>query len=355
MEKAKILNKRQLSDLEMLAIGAFAPLEGFLKREDYTSVVDRMRLADGRPWPIPITLSTTTEEAVAYAVGDALRLLGEDGVWYATLDVEDIFPYDKKREAKMVYDTTDEAHPGVAVVYQQGDVLLGGKVRIEKRPVSNDFAERRMDPVDTKIYFQKKGWKTVVGFQTRNPIHRAHEYIIRCALECVDGLFLHPLVGETKSGDVPADVRMRCYDALVQNVFPADRVLLAINPAAMRYAGPREAIFHALIRKNYGCTHFIVGRDHAGVGKYYGPFDAQKIFSEFQAGELGITPMMFDASFFCRTCGCYATAKTCAHPAAARVELSGTQMRAMLSAGELPPPEFTRPEIAHILMEAYRI
>ncbi len=353
--KAKILNKRQLSDLEMLAIGAFVPLEGFLCREDYTSVVERMRLADGRPWPMPITLSVTEEEAAGLAVGDELGLLGGDGVSYATMDVEDIFPYEKKREAEMVYRTTEEHHPGVAALYQQGNLLLGGKVHIGRRPVSDDFADRRIDPAETKKLFLERGWQTIVGFQTRNPIHRAHEYIIRCALEQIDGLFLHPLVGETKPGDVPADVRMQCYDLLVKNVLPQDRVVLAINPAAMRYAGPREAIFHALVRRNYGCTHFIVGRDHAGVGKYYGPYDAQKIFSEFQEGELGIQPMMFDASFYCRACGCYATTKTCAHSTIERVELSGTQVRAMLSAGELPPVEFTRPEMARILMASYRI
>jgi sulfate adenylyltransferase len=352
--KKKILNKRELSDLEMLAIGAFAPLEGFLGQKDYLSVVKNMRLADGAPWSIPITLSATKEEADNYKPGEEINLLGADAVNYALFQLEEKYPYDKELEAEAVYGTREDKHPGVAALYQQGEILLGGKVKIVKRPYGDALINFRIDPVESKKLFKEKGWKTIVGFQTRNPIHRAHEYIIKCALEMLDGLFLHPLVGETKPGDISAEVRMKCYRALLENYFPAERVVLAVNPAAMRYAGPREAIFHALIRKNYGCTHFIVGRDHAGVGKYYGTYDAQKIFNEFKEGELGITPLKFDNSFWCRHCGSYGTKKTCPHPDDQHLDLSGTQVRELLSVGELPPEEFTRPAVAKILIEEYR-
>lgn len=351
--KKIVLNARELSDVEMIAIGAFSPLTGFMPEGDYRRVVKEMRLANGLVWSLPITLTVTKDKAGELQPGEDIALTDEQGTLIAILHLKEKYVYDKKREAQDVYRTNDEKHPGVAYLYGQGDVLLGGEISLINRPRHNDFIKYRLDPVATRQLFQKYGWKKVVGFQTRNPIHRAHEYIQKTALEIVDGLFLHPLVGETKKDDVPAEIRMRCYEVLLAGYYPEHRVVLAVNPAAMRYAGPREAIFHALIRKNYGCTHFIVGRDHAGVGSFYGHYDAQIIFEEFSPEDLGITPMFFENTFYCQHCGNMASLKTCPHPPAEHLSLSGTKVREMLEKGEDLPKEFSRPEVAEVLREAY--
>ena len=359
-EKAPILprvslDERAFSDLVMIAIGGFSPLQGFMEQTDYDTVVTDMRLANGLPWAIPVTLSVSDAVAEPLREGTLVRLDDPSGRFVGVLELTQKYTYDKRREAIQVYRTEDENHPGVKVVYDQGSINLAGPVWLLQRDPHPQFPAYQIDPAESRDLFRRRGWRTVVGFQTRNPIHRAHEYIQKCALETVDGLFLHPLVGATKSDDIPADVRMRCYEIMLDHYFPTDRVMLAINPSAMRYAGPREAIFHALIRKNYGCSHFIVGRDHAGVGDYYGTYDAQYIFDEFEPGELGITPMKFEHAFYCTRTGGMATSKTSPSTKEERIHLSGTKVREMLSRGELPPPEFSRPEVAAELAKAMRV
>ncbi|WP_035985439.1 sulfate adenylyltransferase [Leptolyngbya sp. KIOST-1] len=349
------LDERAFSDLVMIAIGGFSPLSGFMHKADYDPVVTDMRLASGLPWAIPVTLSVSEAIAAPLKEGSLVRLDDPSGRFVGVLELEEKYTYDKTREALNVYRTDDEQHPGVKVVYDQGAVNLAGPVWLLQRDPHPLFPTYQIDPAASRAMFRDRNWKTVVGFQTRNPIHRAHEYIQKCALETVDGLFLHPLVGATKSDDIPADVRMRCYEIMVEHYFPQDRVILAINPSAMRYAGPREAIFHALIRKNYGCTHFIVGRDHAGVGDYYGTYDAQHIFDEFEPTELGIVPMKFEHAFYCTRTGGMATSKTSPSTKDERIHLSGTKVREMLRRGELPPPEFSRPEVAAELAKAMRV
>ncbi|MGD2040062.1 MAG: sulfate adenylyltransferase [Anaerolineae bacterium] len=338
------------SDLEMISVGAYSPLTGFMTQADYDSVIDTMRLSNGLPWSIPVTLPVDDETAAGLEEGQEIALLDGDHLM-GIMTIAEKFAADKEREAREVYRTTEEAHPGVARLYRQGDWLLGGEVFMLNGPQNVEFPELRHEPAQTRRMFAARGWRRTVAFQTRNPIHRAHEYIQKTALEIVDGLFVHPLVGETKADDIPADVRIESYRAILRDYYPADRVLLGVFPAAMRYAGPREAIFHAIARKNYGCTHFIVGRDHAGVGHYYGTYDAHTIFDEFDVGELGITPLFFDYAFFCKKCGAVVSAKTCPHSKDDWVYLSGTQVREMLERGEMLPEEFTRPEVSKVLRD----
>ena len=346
------LGQRELADLEMLASGAFSPLTGFMSQADYNRSRDEMRLVSGVPWSIPITLGVEEAEAKKLSVGEDVALATVDGARLATMTISEIYKVDRTKEAEAVFGTSDPAHPGVKNVLASPPWCLAGKVVLFDDPPDQTFSEYRLDPRATRAKFREKGWKKVVAFQTRNPTHRAHEYIQKAALEICDGLLLHPLVGETKGDDVPAAVRMETYKVLLDLYYPKDRAMLSVMPAHMRYGGPREAILHAIIRRNYGCTHFIVGRDHAGVGNYYGTYDAQKLFERFTPQEMGITPLTFENTFYCGKCGGMASFKTCPHTDADRLLLSGTKVREMLRSGEAPPPEYTRPEIAAILMRA---
>jgi sulfate adenylyltransferase len=350
-----VVNLRELSDLEMLASGALSPLRGFQGEREYHSILETMHLTNGLPWTIPVTLSLSDSELGEVKRADRIALLAEaGGEALAVVEVSEIFVRDREKEAKAVFGTEDASHPGVAALGEAGDHCVAGELRVLHLPRHDDFTEYRFTPAQTRAEFARRGWTRVVGFQTRNPIHRAHEYIQKCALEIVDGLLVHPLMGATKGDDVPADVRMRCYEVLFEGYYPKDRSMISVFPAAMRYAGPKEAIWHAIARKNYGCTHFIVGRDHAGVGDFYGTYDAQRIFEEFEPGELGITPLMFEHSFWCNRCEGMGSPKTCPHGVEDRVSLSGTKVREMLRAGTTPPQEFSRPEVALILIDAMR-
>ena len=348
------LSPREQCDLEMIAIGAFSPLTGFVGEEEFFTICNDLRLPNGLPWPIPITCCVTEDQAKTINPGAKVRLTDDQDRVLAVMTVTSKYKHNKDLEAQKVYRTNDRQHPGLAILYAEGDVCLGGPIDVITPNHEPDFTEFRLPPAQTRAEFANRGWNTVVAFQTRNPIHRAHEYITKVALETCDGLLIHPLVGKTKSDDIPADVRMKCYNILVKDYYPAARVFLSVMPLAMRYAGPREAVLHAIIRKNYGCTHFIVGRDHAGVGNYYGTYDAQKIFDEVDAELLKITPMKFEHSFYCKACQGMATTKTCGHDKTNHVFLSGTKVREMLAAGQIPPAEFTRPEVAKVLIEAYR-
>ncbi len=345
------LSERNLADLVCLVTGVYSPLEGFVDEADYRSIVDDMKLTSGVAWSIPITLQAEDDSV---SVGQEVALVGPSGDILALMDVTDTYQPDQKYEAEHVYGTSDSAHPGVQAIMEAGPVYLGGPISLIHDLPKSEFQEVSFTPQETRKAFAERGWNTVVAFQTRNPIHRAHEYLTKVALEIVDGLFINPLVGTTKSDDIPADVRMRCYNVILDDYYPDGRVFLGTYPAAMRYAGPREAILHAISRQNYGCTHFIVGRDHAGVGDYYGTYDAQKIFEGFTKDELKISTLNFEHSFYCKKCEQMGSSKTCPHGAQDRVFLSGTKVREMLSNGQMPPAEFSRPEVAKILMKSYQ-
>jgi sulfate adenylyltransferase len=360
-EKAKTLpvvrlTSRETSDLIMMAIGAFSPLDGFMGEGDYKGVVDDMHMTDGALWPIPITLSVTKEQADSIANGSEVALVDdESGELMGSMTVSEKYGYDKKHEAQNVFRTDDEAHPGVAKVYAQNEILIAGPIKaFSEGPYPDQFGGHFGRPEDTRRIFTDLGWDTVAGFQTRNPIHRSHEYCTKIALEVCDGILIHPLVGKLKADDIPAGIRMKCYEVLMENYYPQDRVVLKVYPMEMRYGGPREAILHAIFRQNYGCSHLIVGRDHAGVGNYYGPFDAQEIFEEIPEGELHLKPLKIDWTFWCHKCDGMASMKTCPHGKDDRVLISGTQLRKMLAEGQMPPKEFTRPEVAQILMDYYK-
>ncbi|MFC1912331.1 sulfate adenylyltransferase [Chloroflexota bacterium] len=349
------LSSKEASDLIMLAMGAFSPLEGFLNSGDYKNVVAKMRLQSGLLWPIPITLSISSEEATRVKEGQKIALFNSDNdEIMASMLVEEKYSYDKQKEALKVFGTDDAGHPGVKVVCDQGNVYLGGAVKVFSE---GDYPERFPDfarPYETRAIFTDKGWATIAAFQTRNPLHRSHEYLTKIALEVCDGLLIHPIVGRLKSDDIPAEVRMKCYKVLLENYYPRDRVVMKVYPMEMRYGGPREALLHAIIRQNFGCSHLIIGRDHAGVGNYYGPFDAQRIFDDLNSDDLYIKPLKLDPTFWCHKCNSMASFKTCPHPAEDHLSISGTKLREMLTRGERPPEQYSRKEVLDILAEYYQ-
>jgi sulfate adenylyltransferase len=347
------LSEWEQCDLEMIAIGAFSPLQGFMSEAEFNSVCDEMKLPNGgAPWGVPVTCSVTPAQANRLEVGQEVALTDDTDRVLGVLRIESKFNHDKAKEAEKVYLTSDEKHPGVATVRSQGDICISGPIDVLKPKFDPEFPDYRLKPAETRAEFERREWNSIVAFQTRNPIHRAHEHLTKCALEICDGLLIHPLVGATKAGDIPADVRMQCYEVLIEKYYPAERVVLSVMPSAMRYAGPREAILHAIVRKNYGCTHFIVGRDHAGVGDYYGTYDAQKIFDRLDPHALGIIPLKFEHSSWCKPCEAMVSSKTCPHGPEDKIFLSGTKVREMLEQGERPPMEFSRPEVADILIGA---
>jgi sulfate adenylyltransferase len=349
------INSKESSDVVMLAMGAFSPLNGFMGQQDYLEVVDRMQLCSGVLWPIPITVSVTREQSKKIRIGQDIVLVDEhSNEALAIMTVEEVFPYDRAKEAREVFGTQEEAHPGVRRIYSQGELYLGGPIRVLSEGKYPRLFPEFARPIETRTIFAERGWSTVAAFQTRNPMHRSHEYLVKIAIEVSDGVLIHPIVGALKPGDIPAEVRLKCYQALIDRYLPAERIVLKVYPMEMRYGGPREAVLHAIIRQNFGCSHLIIGRDHAGVGKYYGPFDAQKIFDQLEPGSLQIQPLKLDWTFWCHSCGAMASMKSCPHGKEHRLLISGTELRAMLSEDRHPPEQFSRPEVLQILMNYYR-
>jgi len=348
------LSSKEVSDLIMLGIGAFSPLDGFMTRADYEGVLREMRLSTGILWPIPVTVAVSGKIAEKVVDGQNVALVDAQNNVMAVMTVRDVFSYDKQKEAHHVFGTTDKQHPGVRKIYDQGQFYMGGPVEVLSEGDYPDVYSEFARPAEVRRLFENKGWHTVAAFQTRNPMHRSHEYLTKIALEVCDGLFIHPIVGKLKDGDIPAETRMKCYKVLLEHYYPRDRVVLKVCPLEMRYGGPREAVLHAIIRQNFGCSHMIVGRDHAGVGDYYGPFDAQAIFDTLKPGDLHLRPLKLDWTFWCYRCNGIASMKTCPHSRQERLMISGTDLRTMLSEGRKPPKEFSRPEIVEVLMRYYR-
>ncbi len=349
------ISSRETGDLIMLGIGGFTPLGGFMSKADWQGVCDNMHTSSGLFWPIPITLSTDVASAESIIEGCEVGLCDdESGQVIATMRIDEKYIIDKAHECNTVYKTTDAEHPGVAMVMAQGDVNLAGPVKVLSRGgFPETYSKLFKTPAQTRAEFAEMGWSRIAAFQTRNPMHRSHEYLAKIAIEICDGVLIHSLLGKLKAGDIPADVRSESIASLCENYFVDNTVMQAGYPLDMRYAGPREALLHALFRQNYGCSHLIVGRDHAGVGDYYGPFDAHHIFDEIPADALETQPLRIDWTFWCYKCGSMASMKTCPHDAEDRLLLSGTKLRKMLSEGEDPPPEFSRPEVVAILQKYY--
>ncbi|MCL5071289.1 MAG: sulfate adenylyltransferase [Actinobacteria bacterium] len=347
------LSTLEFSDLIMLGNGAFSPLKGFMVKSDYLSVLNSMRLNNGMLWPMPVTLAADNIDNLK--IGNRAALISPyDDELMGIIEVEDIYSYDKEEEAKKVFSTLDASHPGVKKLMGKGKYHIGGKVKVFSEGGYPQIFPEYARPAQTREIFASKGWKTIVAFQTRNPIHRSHEYLTKVVLENYDGLFIHPIVGKLKEDDIPANIRMACYKALIDNYYPKDRVVLKVYPMEMRYAGPKEAVLHAIIRQNYGCTHIIIGRDHAGVGKFYGPFDAQDIFDTISDKDLAIKPIKMDWTFYCQKCNSMASYKTCSHSDSDHKLISGTKLREMLSKGQYPPDYITRPEVSKILIDYYK-
>jgi len=349
------LDSKSESDVIMLATGAYSPLQGFMGKKDYLSVMAEMRLSSGLLWPIPVTLPVAAAVAKDLRVGEEISLVSlESNLIMAVMTIDEIYGYEKEQEAGSVFATNDRSHPGVAKIYEQGDIYLAGPLKALSEGSYPELYPEFARPADTRELFQEKGWSTIVAFQTRNPIHRSHEYLTKVALELCDGLLIHPVVGHLKTGDIPAQVRMKCYHAMMDNYYNQERTLLKVYPIEMMYGGPREAILHAIIRQNFGCSHMIIGRDHAGVGNFYGAFEAQEIFETLRPDDLSLKPINMDWTFWCYKCEAIVSAKTCPHGDQEHLMISGTRLRDMLAGGDRPPAEFSRPEVIDILIDYYQ-